>query len=246
MEMAMKIRRWITPLVVAGILAVTSVHSAQTPKTGGASKDSSDIKLVEDLLVARRDYQRALELLRAHYKAVGDQEKAKWAEDELRDYHRINHQAYRLDLDVPPPTLTASGNVKEANQLLSRAMEFKDKGFGVDYIDNQRRAEILLQQLLTMYPSSSKIGDAGYMLGELYESKAFQQYRRAAIYFERSVQWNPTTQLDGRLRAARIYDKRLPERGKAIELYKEITTHETDPKRKTEAEARLKVLTGGS
>jgi hypothetical protein len=240
----MTYRRLFFPVAGLLVLVIVSTPAAQTTKGGSAPKDNGDIELVEKLLVARRDYQRTLELLRAHYLNVGELEKAKWAEEELREYHRINHQAYRLDLDVPPPTLQATTNIPEANKLLMRAKEYKDKGFGMDYVDNQRRCELLLQQLLTMYPQSDKIGEVAYLLGDLYEGRAYKQYRRAALYFERSFQWNPTTQLDGRLRAARIYDKNLPERGRAIELYKEITTHETDQKRHAEATKRLKELSG--
>jgi TolA-binding protein len=229
------------PISVAAVLLFTSMPAAQQPSK---SKDSGDIELVEKLLVARRDYQRALELLRAHYLQVNDLEHAKWAEDELREYHRMTHQAYRLDLDVPPPTLQASMPIPEANKLLISALAYKDKGFGMDYIDNQRRAEILLQQLLTHYPQSDKIGEAAYNLGDLYEGKAYKQYRRAALYFERCFQWNPTTTRDARLRAARIYDKQLPERGRAIELYKAVKDNDTDTARHQEADKRLKELSG--
>jgi hypothetical protein len=238
-------RRLIVPLAVLAVLVLTSVPSAQPPKSSTPSaKDNTDIELVEKLLVARRDYQRTLELLRAHYLNVSDLERAKWAEEELRDYHRINHQAFRLDLDVPPPTLQAVNNIPEANKLVTRAKEYKDHGFGMDYIDNQRRSELLVQQMLTRYPSSDKIGEAAYLLGDLYESRAYKQYRRAAMYFERCFQWNPTTQLDARLRAARIYDKYLPERARAIELYQEVINRETDAKRHAEAQKRLKDLQG--
>ena len=47
------------------------------------------------------------------------------------------------------------------------------------------RAEILLQVLLTKYPHSNKISEAAYNLGDIYESKANQMYRRAAWYFAR-------------------------------------------------------------
>jgi TolA-binding protein len=241
----MTLRRLLMPLAVATVLVWTSVHFGQTPRQGNnASKDNSDIDLVEKLLIARRDLQRSLELLRAHYIKQGDSEKAKWAEEELRDYHRINHQAYRLDLDVPPPTLQATTNIHEANKLIARAKDYKDKGMGTDYIDNQRRAELLLQQLLTQYPTSNKIGEAAYMLGDLYESSAFKQYRRAAVYYERCFQWNPSAPLDARLRAAHLYDKKVNDRGRASELYQEITTHETDPKMIKEAQSRLKELSG--
>jgi tetratricopeptide (TPR) repeat protein len=200
---------------------------------------------VERLLAARRDYQTTLEQLRTHYLAVGDVERAHWAEEELRQFHRLNKQAYRLDLDVPPPTLQAAYNIPEANELYRRGMTYKDRGWGNDYLDNQRRAEILFQQILTKYPQSDKIDDAAYQLGDLYESKAFKHYRRAAIYYERCIQWNPNTQFDARLRAARIYDKQLMERAKAIELYRDVITHETEPKWRQEAQSRLAELNGG-
>ena len=83
---------------------------------------------------------------------------------------------------------------------------------GTEYIDNQRRAELLFQQLLTNYPQSDKIDDAAYQLGDIYESKAYKQYRRAAWYFERCVQWNTNTQFDARLRAGRAAQDRRPHR----------------------------------
>jgi hypothetical protein len=234
-------------LLVAGALLALAGR-AEPPPSGGATKaagtPASDVELVEKTLAARKDYQIALEQLRAHYISVGDRKRAGWAEDELKEYHRIAKQAYRLELDVPPPTLKAASNIPEANDLYRRAMLYKDHGWGTDYIDNQRRAEILLQQLLNSHPQSDKIGDAAYQLGDLYEGKAYRQYERAAAYFERSFQWHPTTHLDSRLRAARLYDKVLNEQSHAIQLYTEVTTHETDPKRLQEAQQRLAELNG--
>lgn len=222
-------------LLVVG--AVTTVH--------GQPRRPSDVELAERVIAARKEYQISLEQLRAYYISVGDTQRAKWAEDELLQYHRIPKQAYRLELDVPPPTLQAAYNIPEANDLYRRAMAYKDKGWGTDYIDNQRRAELLLQQLLTSYPQSDKISDASYMLGDIYEGRAYKQPRRAAQYFERCFQWAPNTQLDARLRAARLYDKTLSERSKAIELYRAVVSHETDPKRLQEAQRRLQELSAG-
>jgi hypothetical protein len=245
--------RWRLILGMGFLGVVALAVRAQAPATGSSpppkAKTSgtppSDVELVERVLAGRKEYQVSLEQLRAHYISVGDLERARWAEEELKQYHRIAKQAYRLELDVPPPTLQATYNIPEANELYRRAMTYKDHGWGTDYIDNQRRAELLLQQLLTSHPQSDKIGDAAYQLGDLYEGKAYAQYQRAAAYFERSFQWNPTTQLDGRLRAARIYDKALHEQAKALELYKDVTTHETDPNRLKEAQQRVAALTAG-
>ncbi len=234
--------------VIAGVLmtAVLAVPlHAQTPpaKSPGAT---NDLELVEKLLMCRRDYQKSLENLRLHYLKAGDLERAKWAEEELRQYHRVLKQAFRLDLDVPPPNLIGNTNIPEANKLFTAAMTYKDKGWGTDFIDNQRRAEILFQKLLTEYPQSNKIDEAAYQLGDIYEAKAYKQYRRAAAYFERCFQWNIKTTSDARLRAARIYDKQLADRSRAIEIYREITTHETDAKRIAEATKRLGELSGTS
>src|SRR5262245_22278471 len=208
-------RLMLLTLLAAGALAWPA--PADNPKPTGKAA-TTDYDLVKNLNLCRSRYQANLEQLRAWYLANGDVEKARWAEEELLQFHRISKQAFRLDLDVPAETLQAKENVPEANKLYQRAMEFKNKGWGSDYIDNQRRAELLFQQMLTNYPQSDKIGDTAYQLGDIYESRAYRQYRRAAQYFERSFQWNPTSQLDARLRAARLYDRYAIDRNRARTL----------------------------
>lgn len=236
-------RGWLAPTI--GLLLFASLAIPQTTPGTGQKSGASDHTLVERLLNARKEYQETLEAMRAYYIAVGDLERARWAEDELLQYHRITKQAFRLEAVVPPANLKAEHNIPEANNLLRQAQLFKDKGWGQDYIDNQRRAELLLETLLTKYPQSDKIGDTAYLLGDIYESKAYRQYARAAMFFERCYQWNPKTQLDARLRAARLYEKVLNERVKALEIYREITTHESDPKRIEEAQRKMGELSGG-
>jgi hypothetical protein len=243
-------RRFVGLIVLAATVVTSAVWGqTRTPNPGDAkppaSTPASDVELVERVLAARKEYQTALEELRKYYIAVGDVERAKWSEEELRQYHRIAKHAYRLELDVPPPTLRAAYNIPEANELYRRAMTYKDKGWGTDYLDNQRRTEILLQKLLTNFPQSDKIGDAAFQLGDIYEGRTYHHYRRAALYFERSFQWGSGMAYEARLRAARIYDKQLSERGKAQELYREVITHDTDQKRIQEAQKRLAELTGG-
>ncbi len=46
------------------------------------------------------------------------------------------------------------------------------------------------------------------------------------------------------MRAAKIYDKHLNDRNKAIEMYREVEAHDTDSDRLKEAEKRLADLTG--
>ena len=166
---------------VVGLCADNTPAKA-VPKPGA----SSDSESVERVLAARKEYQASLVALYQHYDKSGDRGRMKWVEEELKTFHMMNKPSYRLDIsDVPPATLEAKTNIKEANLLYVDAMKYKDKGSGSDYILNQRRAEILLQEILQKYPTSDKIADVGYQLGDLYESRAFKQYNRAAAYFER-------------------------------------------------------------
>lgn len=244
----MACRRWICVLFLGLAVAMTpglAQSPAQTNQAGGAATraqnaGAAELEKVERLIAARRDYQLALEQLRFHYHASGDIERMHWAEDELKEFHRISKRAYVLDLDVPPPNLKPLYPTPQANEIYRQAMAYKAAGgWGKDFIDNQRRAELLFQRILTEFPQCDRIDDCAYQLGDLYEGKAYVQYRRAALYFERCFQWNPKTHFDARLRAARIYDKQLQERTRAIELYREITIQETDPKRLAEASKRL-------
>jgi tetratricopeptide (TPR) repeat protein len=125
-------------------------------------------------------------------------------------------------------------------------MEFKNKGFGDEFIDNQRRSELLLQGILERYPDCDKIPDVAYHLGDIYETyKPKPQFLRAATYYERSFQWSKSSSTDARLRAAKIYDRQLRMYDKAKELYKAVMNNDSSPERVAEAERRMRELTAG-
>jgi tetratricopeptide (TPR) repeat protein len=226
----------------------TTILVAQEKKPGSAPGQSAgstvqdDVSAVKRVQAARTEYQSSLEELRAHYLRSGDFERVRWVEDELLAYHRISKRAYRLELDVPPPTLTPNQNISEANELFRRAVMFKTKGWGSELDDNFRRAELLLQQLINLYPQSDKLSETAFHLGDIYESRAFKQFRRAAIYYERSFQWNPQTTNEARLRAARLYDRTLNDSSRAMQLYREEMNQTADPRRLEEAKRRLQEM----
>jgi TolA-binding protein len=229
-------------LLLAPCLLALAFLSPADAQEAAKSKGGKDEELVERLLAARKEYQVTLELLRERYIKTGNIEKARWAEEELLAFHRINKNAFSLARELPPPTLKGNTNVPKANELYRRALKYKDKGWGTDYVDNQKRAELLLQKILTDYPQSDKISDTAYQLGDIYEGRTYHQYKRAAGYFERCYQWNSRTHFDARLRAARLYDRQINDRGKAAEIYREIMTHETNDARREEAQRRLQEI----
>lgn len=232
----------------ACFVASTAVFMAWAapPRDRGASAQptSTDLSLVQQVIAARRDYQVGLEQLLAYYGSVGDSERGRMAEEELKQFHRVTKGAYIIDLDIAGPGLRPDQNVPAANDLFKKAMSYKNKGMGSEYTDNQLRAELLLQQLLQQYPTSNRCSDAAYHLAEIFEDRKPAQHRRAAVYFERCAQWNPATTLDARLRAAMIYDRFLNERNKAIQWYEAVLSSDPDQRRRQDAQKRLADLNG--
>jgi hypothetical protein len=215
------------------------------PEPATPAQATNDVELVERCITARKEYENSLKALYQYYHRVADKQRSTWTEQELMGYHLLFRPSYNLDVkDVPPATLEAKINIREANELYRAAMDYKGKGLGTEYTLNQRRAEVLLREILEKYSTSDKISDVAYQLGDIYESRAFKQYDRAARYFERSFQWKKGTSTDARLRAATLYDKQLNDRSKAIELYRDEIAHDTDAERIKQAEKRLTELVG--
>src|SRR4051794_37356239 len=107
--------RWSGMIVAAAVgssflFHVTSLAQTRVPPSNPVAQEVSSVKRV---IAARREYQASLETLRASYVANNDNEKLRWAEDELRQFHRVPKHAYVLDLDVPGPGLRAEQNIPQ-------------------------------------------------------------------------------------------------------------------------------------
>jgi hypothetical protein len=233
---------WAEPRVPGQTKKDKKEGGGELPPPAGTA---SDVEVVKRTVAARKEYEESLRELRAHYSKAGDKQRLEWAEQELMAFHLTFKPSYNLDVqDAFPPTLEAAVNIKEANELYRHAMEYKGKGLGNDFVLNMRRAEYLFRELLEKHPTSDKIGEAAYQLAEIYESRAYRQFDRAARYFERSFQWVKGSRTDARLRAAILYDRYLNERGKSIELYRSVVEHDVDSERIKIAQKRLDELTG--
>lgn len=201
-------------------------------------------ELVKKVMESRDGYQTALERLRAFYVHAANEEQRYWAEKELTEFHLVLKSPYVLDLDLPPLDLQPDTSIPKANRLFREALDWLNKRSMSDKGDNSKRAELLFRKLIKEYPRSDKLEEACYYLGEIYSSKYFQQYARAAAFYERVMHYEPNTNLDARIRAGYLYQKYLADRQRAIELYQEVLRREVDPAQTKEARRYLDELLG--
>ena len=232
-------------LLAVAALALAGVGADKpAPKPGPAAPDTGDDRMIHRVVTARGEYQLSLIALYDHYLKTGDREKARWVEEELRTYHLAWKPSYSLEIQDPlPEHPPLSKNDPDANELFKLAVQYKAKPAGADYTLNMRRAEILMQDVIHKHPDMDKLADVAYELGDLYESKAYKQYERAARYFEYSAAWRKGSSGDALIRAARLHDRQLNDRKKAAELYRREIQTDTNPAHVKEAEKRLAELT---
>jgi len=204
--------------------------------------------LVERVIYHRAMYARCLRALRDYYAKTGMEAKRRWAEAELAQLRQIKPYRYILEAEVPPPTLKPTASIPDADRLFDEAMKLMKKGgHGVPGIYNEKyikQALAKLKQLVRQYPSSDKIDEAAYYIGLLHEQYFPGDEQIAVAWYERAWQWNPQIQLPARFQAAKIYDYRLHDRAKALELYRQVLKYETFNKANVRfARTRIEALT---
>jgi TolA-binding protein len=216
------------------------------PPTATAST-STEIDLVEQMTTQRHAYRQGLESLIQFYDTAGNHEKTTWARQELQALDRIPMYRYILAADLPA-SLKATERIPAADQLFEEARKL-DRDAGVlpvlkdeEYL---RAALDKYNQLVRDYPSSDKIDDAAFRMGEIHEY--FKDYTLALSCYQRAYQWDPSTPLPARFKAAAVLDRKLYRRAEALQLYQEAIIKEGQHTMdRINAERRVKELTTSS
>ncbi len=192
--------------------------------------DSGEIDLVEKMADNRQAYRRSLEGLIQYYNAIGNNTKVTWARQELTALDRIPQYQYIIEAQVMPATLKASESIAAADQLYEEAMKIERQA-GPRPMPTLLKDQQILQaalvkysELLRKYPTSDKIDDVAYRMGEIH--KGFGDYVIALSFYQRAYQWDAATPYPARFRAADILDRRLHDRAKALEVYQEAIVKE--------------------
>lgn len=212
-----------------------------------ATPSSSDqIDLVEQLTMHRQAYRRSLQALIQHYDAMGDNQRATWAKEELRSLDRIPMYRYIVEADMPA-TLRATERITAADELYNEAVRLERSAgpLSAPILKDEevlRAALAKYGELIRNYPTSDKIDDAAYRMGHIQDY--FKDYTLALLSFQRAYQWDANTPYPARFRAANILDRRLQRRSEALNLYQEAIIKEASfDEWRIPAERRVKELT---
>jgi len=219
-----------------------SAQLASENQTDISVASAQEVDLVETTLDHRARYKESLEYLRKYYEAHGYVNKADWAAFELEGLRRVKQFRYLLDAEVPSDALRPDKRIAEANVLYEKACEtMRSGGHGVPMVyrrDRMIEAAKLFRELIERYPNSDKIDDAAFYCGEIHKDYLPGQEEIAVRWYERVWTWNPETEHPARFQAASIYDYRLRDRVRALELYQASLDHESQHKGNAGAASR--------
>jgi tetratricopeptide (TPR) repeat protein len=190
--------------------------------------DAGEVDFVENQAAAREAYRQSLEALLNYYRSVGNATKAKWAGTELRTFDQMVRYQYIQPAEWAPKELKAESSIPEADALFNKAIGLYRESGGMIIVASRSKLQEALgyfNQLIQQYPSSDKIDDAAYRAGRIYEY--LKNYELAAVYYQRTFQWNESTTFPARFRAAYVMEQRLKMRREALMLYQESLVKES-------------------
>ncbi|MCH9021286.1 MAG: tetratricopeptide repeat protein [Planctomycetes bacterium] len=208
---------------------------------------STEVQLVEQMGTYRNKYQSYLEHMVKFYDRQGNQLKSRWASEELTNMELGPRRAYLVVAEVSGSALRATDSIHEADLLYQEGINLMRVGVGKfgRMAVNERMLYQAIEKfngLITSYPSSDKIDDAAFQIGQIYHHY-LKDYTTALLYYQRVWQWDEQTMLPVRYWVGRIYDDHIHDRVKAIEFYeKAIQLESSYPANVVSAKNRIKEL----
>jgi hypothetical protein len=209
-----------------------------------------EVGLAEEVVRARKAYDRALLALRDHYTARGTAVKLGWVSSELEAFDKVPKVQYLTVAEMAGPNLRPIRRIEAADQLYEEGMQNKNYPAMPFPMSNPGKDAYLkkalekFQTIIEKYPESDKIDDAVFRMGEVYGGWYYNDPTRAVECYERCWTWNPKTEYPAIFNAAKIYEEKLNNRTKAVELYNRVLTEGPNEELQKQAADRIKALTG--
>lgn len=192
--------------------------------------------LVEDMMTKRQDYVQNLIQLERAYLNAGDTTRANWARRQRELTEQVEVYPYLTERTPLQQNMqvqvTPRDSIAEADSLYQEGYKLYDKFVGVPFVGfaylnkpEPKKAVEIFKRVIADYPTSDKVDDAAYYIGNIY--KEFLRHddpdnELALRYLRWSWNLDPNTPHPARFDAAVIYDFRLHDRDKAIELYHDV------------------------
>lgn len=187
-----------------------------------------EVTLAEMVIDARDAYLVKVDDLRAYYLSIKQPFKAELAHSIAYRMDPVRQYDFFLDVEVPPENLKGTDSIPEADALYADAHRQYSYASAIAPLYNYPKLKIALekfQQVIQQYPTSTKIALSSFYVGQIYED--LHQDFRAMQWYERSWQFDPYMAKPARFQAAVLADRRLHNRGKALELYRASLESET-------------------
>jgi TolA-binding protein len=229
----------------SGEIQRTNVEAQVEPSVEPDLTGLGELGLADEVARSRKAYGRALLALKEYYQARANVAKLEWINSELDAFNKVPKMQYLTMTEKAGPTLHALKHVEAADQLYKEAVNYKDyPALPPGKKDYLKTALEKFQTLIEKYPDSDKISDAAFRLGEIYGGWYYQDYARAVQAYERCWQWDPKTRNPAVFNAAKIYDDKLKNRAKAVELYNRVMAESQDQDLINQSRERIRALTG--
>ena len=209
-----------------------------------------EVGIAEEVVRARKAYDRALLALRDHYTARGTAVKLGWVDSEIQAFDRVPKIQYLTVAEMAGPNLRPIRRIEAADQLYEEGMQNKNYPAMPFPVSNPGKDAYLkkalekFQTIIEKYPESDKIDDAVFRMGEVYGGWYYNDPTRAVECYERCWTWNPKTEHPAIFNAAKTYEEKLSNRTKAVELYNRVLTEGPNEELQKQAADRIKALTG--
>ena len=193
--------------------------------------DATETILVERMVEARTDWLDSMDSLAIYYQQSGQSKKFKRINDVRQNFDPIHTYRYLEAAEFPPLTLRPRDDIPEANALYDRAVDLFWGGKGLTHsalttsLAKEAEALILFRQLIDTYPTSDRIALAAYYTADIYK-EFFDENIRAVQWYKRAYTWLPEINEPARFQAATVYDLRLNDKVKAMELYEDAARYE--------------------
>ena len=215
----------------------------------GESLTSADPRLlVEFVLTARAGYNQAMRDLEKFYSERLSLDKLKFVTRVRERFDPVRTYMYFFSAEAPPENMKPVNVIPAAEELYSKALSIYKNGSALPLLANynkQRQALRLFLTITEQHPTSTRSPLSAFYIGHIYR-EYFNENVRAVMWYQRAWKWDPRIQIGARFQAAVVWDYRLQNREKAMELYQDVLKYEfEDLSNRTFASRRITELTEG-